>query len=696
MSNQSSSAQDFKIMIRSILSHVRLSFVVIGIILVVEANTQPLTSIPYNMMLETADQLMDAGDFYNAEEYYDKAYRESRDPNIAAQLGYLNYLLRNYKTAATRYNRLLERDDENVYIEDRFYYAMTLKAQGQYPEAMNEFQRFIEFSDQQDLKEIAQKEIKGMQEATLYEENVDVVVSFAEHDINSAFVEYSPKVYPNGDLYFAAIPSRKVVKADPGNDDQYSRIFVSKKSADGYEKPEELDKTINRPRYHTGNPAFSTDGKRMYFTRSKLDGSDLNESELYVSYFEGEEWGPAYEVDGINGDFIITHPVVGELFGDEVLFYVSDMEGGEGGMDIYYSTIRGEDELSAPVNLGPVINTAYDEVTPYNLNGKLYFSSDGHPGLGGLDIFTSEWDGQKWSKAQNLGLNYNSSFDDMNISYDALGQYGFLVSNRPDEQKKNMKSKTCCDDIYEFRIRQLRIDLLVDVNDSNGPLNGATVTLIDRSMSKTDEAQTLPDTSKFNFFLDPDYTYKALITREGYYPDSIEFNTTGIIEDHTINKSIVLKPIPFVPEEEEPEFEIITINEAIRLNNIYYEFEKWDILPDAERDLRVIQDLMMEYPDMVIELSSHTDSRGTTPYNQKLSQRRAQSATLWLQERGVQADRLKAVGYGESQILNGCVNGKRCSEDDHQFNRRTEFKIIEGPQEIIIKKEVLKGVRKDG
>lgn len=663
----------------------------------ISATAQPLSEVPYNQMLEKADELMKLRDYYNAEDWYDKAYRESKDPNIAAQLAYLSYVLRNYESSSKRYERLLKRDDDNIFIDERFFYGMSLKAMGEYQKAAEELGRFIEFSSEDDMKPVARKAIEGMVKAKEFEENVETVVQFAKGKINSAFVEYSPRLYGDSILYFSAIPAKKVVDASPGNDKQYSKIYMSQKNDKGeYEKPEELDKEINRPGFHTGNVAFSGDGKYMYFTRSKLDGNDLESSVLYYSKYDGEEWSPAYPINSLNGEFLVTHPVVGELFGDEVLFFTSDMEGGEGRLDLYYSTIQGEEDFSAPVNLGAVINTPFDEVTPYYHNGTLYFSSDGHPGLGGYDIFSTTWDGVAWSEPVNLGYNYNTTFDDMNISFDAAGINGYIVSNRPDEEKRNMKSKTCCDDIYEFNIRQITIDLIALVSDPNGPLTGAKITLEDKSQARPDESKDNPEGNDFQFYLDQDRSYKAYITRDGYYPDSIEFNTMGILDDYTINKKITLQPIPVEVEEAEPEFETVTINQPIRLNKIYYDFDKWDILPEAEIDLNIIRDLMDQYPDMVIELSSHTDIRGPKRYNQDLSQKRAQSATNWLIERGVASERIKPVGYGEELIINKCKQGTRCSEEEHRFNRRTEVKIIEGPQTILITKEILKGAQRQG
>ena len=267
--------------------------------------SQPLTEIPYNKTLEKADELFNLRDYYSAEEWYNKAYRESRDPNISAQLGYLNYLLRNYKLAQTKYKRLLERDEDNIFIDERYYYGMSLRALGEFNEANTQLERFIEYSSEEDLKPYARLAIEGMKNAGQIQENVETAIQFLDNGVNSAFVEYSPRLYTNGDLYFSAIPSRKVVVADGGNDDQYSKIFVSKLNEDGsYDKPEALEKEINRPGFHTGNVCFTPDGKFMYFNRSKLDGNDLEESVLYYSEFDGEEWSPAYPVESLNGEYL--------------------------------------------------------------------------------------------------------------------------------------------------------------------------------------------------------------------------------------------------------------------------------------------------------------------------------------------------------------------------------------------------------
>ena len=488
------------------------------------------------------------------------------------------------------------------------------------------------------------------------------------------------------ELYIGALPSTELLVL---TDAPFAQIFKTKlDSKERWEKPKALPDKINRPGYHTANPRFSEDGGRMYFTRALMEGDDLVESKIFTSTSSGKNWGAANELVVVNGDYIATHPTVGYLLGNEVLIFSSDMDGGEGGYDLYYSLNQGG-EYTTPVNLGAEINTSGNEFTPYFRENTLYFATDGRPSMGGLDIYSAEWDGTTWEEPMNLGAGYNSGYDDWYFSADEAGTRGFIVSNRPSDATRSVKSKTCCDDIYTFEIRDIILDLLTTVFDdeTKEALPGARVTkfeVVNNNPGKSETKSNEID-NEFNFLLDPDKSYKVTVERDGYFPKEFTFNTVGKYEPETFKAPVYLEKAPTA----EPETRTITINEPIRLNNIYYDLDDDKILLDAEQDLEVILDLMDEYPTMVIELSSHTDAQGTDGYNQRLSQRRAQSAVDWLIGNGVNPDRMQAVGYGETQILNRCVNGVKCTDDQHRFNRRTEFKIIAGPTSIEIKQEVL-------
>ena len=321
----------------------------------------------------------------------------------------------------------------------------------------------------------------------------------------------------------------------------------------------------------------------MFFTRSQLTGNDLSESKIFVSVNKAQNWGAPVELKGINGNYIAKQAAPGVVFGKEVLFFSSNMDGGFGGFDIYYADRINDETYGLPVNLGPLVNSPLDDETPFFLNNNLYFSSTGHPGLGGFDIFRTEWNGQEWGKPANLGAGYNSSYDDIFFSVNEDGKLGFLVSNRPDEDSKSLKSKTCCDDIYQFHIRDIVIDLITTVYDGTVPLPGTKVTVFEVDRGKTGKSQQQVN-DKINdsqFPLDQDKAYKVLIEKEGYMPAEFEFNTVGVVDNFTVRRTIKLaKKVP-----DNSGMETVTINEPIRLNNIYYDFDDDKILPDAEKDL---------------------------------------------------------------------------------------------------------------
>lgn len=652
---------------------------------------QPVTATSYETMIEVAEESAEKKDYANAIEWFEKAYEESKDKDLKVAVGDLYMRLRDYKKAARAYDRVLSRDKDGIYEYLRIDYARALKYQGQYREALNEFRVVASTAANDTVKNDALFELKGIEAMDTYSQNLEAVIEFGGTEINSGSGENSPSRYKDGTLYFSSFNRKTVIVPEEEEDGYEAKIFTSAQADDGtYEKPKALNKKINREGYNNAGVAFSGDGRIMYFTRAKLDVNVLEESTIFMSFSNDDGWGSPNEVPSINGDYLAMHPNEGELFGNRVLFFVSDMDGGYGGYDLYYSTITG-DSYSSPVNLGPSINTEKDDITPFYQNGTLYFSTDGRPGFGGQDIWYATWNGSEFEEITNMGYNYNSPQDDMYLRFSPQATSGFLVSNRPDKDKQKLKgSETCCDDIYKVQLREIVIDLAITVEGPDGPLKEATVEVIDLSIDDDNALQSKTNvvSNDFSFLLEADHKYRVVVTRDGYYPDTtVSFNTVGLLDSYTVKKKVVLQPMPVVPTDGE-EMEIVEANEPIRLNKIYFDLDEAEILPDAEEDLAYLKSLMDQYPDMVIELSSHTDAQGGDDYNRRLSQRRATSTKNWLVDKGVATARIKAVGYGETQITNHCVEGVRCSDTEHRVNRRSEFKIIAGPQTIQIKKQI--------
>ncbi len=672
---------------------------------------QPLNKESYAVMLELAEEYYAIGDYYSALEKYEEAYDERKDNSLNIKMAELQYELRDYVKAERLYRRLIDRAKDNSYDEYKFQYGRVLKMIGKYDKAIDILNEFVASTSDETLKELAQNEIAGAEMAEILpENNKGVAVNNLGRNVNIPLSEYSPAMGSDGKLYFAGLDRDLKDAVEVGEDQtHYSKIFTASKTDRGWEKGVPLDEKINRPGYNSNNVSFSVDGNTMYFTRSLLSGNNLTESKIYMSNKDGASWLGAKEVTGVNGEYIATHPAVGELFGKEVLFFVSDMEGGEGGLDIFYATHKGGGVYGDPVSLGPKINTAGDEMTPYYYDGTLFFSSTGHPGIGGADIFYSTWDGSRWSEPKNMGKGYNTSVDDLYFTMYNEGYSGFLTSNRPGG--RSAKGRTCCDDILGFEIPQMYADLVVGVfSEGKDPILGATVSLVEM----TDGSDTAPETksndkgNRFDYGLGLEKPYMVIATAEGYFPDTMSFNTVGLKASKTFQDNFFLKPKPV-----EPEFITVVEETPILMENILYDFDKDIITQQAEIDLQLIYDIMTEYPEMKIELRSHTDARGDNTYNQDLSQRRTESARRWLVRKGIDRERIEAKGYGETvpQTVSDKVAAKfdflkagdilteeyinalateEMKEIAHGLNRRTEFQIIEGPTSIIIETKRLK------
>ena len=657
-------------------------FLYVLLICTATINAQPLTASKYETMLETANTAAENHDYVTAIDWFEKAYKENKDPNLQVAIGDMYMLLRDYPKAEKIYERILKRDKNDEFFDLRLDFARALKFQGKYKQALDELNGYISTSDNEELKGEAKTELKGILLLETYPENIEAAISFAGETINSPSAESSPAFYSDGSLYFTSQNAKTPTILDGTEGEYHAKIYSASRTPEGtYAKATALDESINRIDFYNTGVSFSQDGQRMYFTRSKFNNNKLENSQIYLSKRVGDKWSAPYPIEAINEGNRSGHPYEGELFGSKVLYFITDIPGGTGGFDIYYSSFAG-DKYEKPVNLGDKINTSKNEESPFWNDGVLYFASNGHPGMGGMDNFYAEWNGSTWAESKNMGYNYNTSYDDTFLRFNQSGTTGFLVSNRTHKDKKKFKNtETCCDDIYLIQIRDLVIDLKIAVNNEKGPLEGATVELFEGTKKVPNDSKTNFLSNDFTFLLDADKSYRAYVTREGYYPDSVSFNTNGIFDDYTVSKLVTLKPKPEAPKR------IVSRNEPILLKSIFFDLDDDKIRQDAEPDLDFLKSLLDKYPDMVIELSSHTDSRGDDEYNKKLSQRRANSTKNWLVDEGIQQVRIKAVGYGETKLLNRCKDNQKCSEEEHQMNRRSEFKIIAGPQTIEINDE---------
>ena len=689
-------------------------------ILLLSANVmlaQPLNKQTSAMMIEIGDEQVELLNFYGALEWFEKAYeadKDLRDNDLAYKIANLHYMLRDYRKADRWYKKVVNkkyRKGTNPYLpEARFIYGRTLKMAEKYDEAILQLEMYIKETKNAVNKPLAEAELMGAQMALGMTPVTGVFIENAGK-ANTKSTETSPFLTDDGTLYYASFLSDEFTVIDGKEGDYHLKVVTStrkekkkgrgKKKKDAkpelgnYQKGKAITAKVNREGYHTGNVTISPDGNIMFFTRMQLEGNTIGESKLFFSEKKGTSWKGAKEVTGINGEYIVKHPAVGEHFGNEVLFFSANMPGGEGGFDIYYATKKGDGVYGDPINLGEVLNTAGDDVSPHYRDGNIYFSSTGHPGVGGFDIFSSQWNGSYWTKPINLGKGYNSPVDDIHFSLDNSGYNGVLVSNRVGT--KSMKSKTCCDDIFTVRIPEVVLELMATTFDEKDQaLPGVSVSLIEvvNNNQGNTEAQTNAKGNNFGFTLNEEVSYMIIGKTEGYYPDTAYLNTVGLTESTVIERQLKLKALP-PPPVEDVYIEIVT-EKPIELKNILFDFDDSKILTESEPDLNFVLEIMNQYPDMVVELGSHTDAQGNDSYNQRLSQRRATSSKSWLTDRGIKPSRIKAVGYGETQIRNQCTNEVKCPDEEHRFNRRTEFKIISGPTSIKIKEKRLQKTSGNG
>ncbi len=653
-------------------------------------SAQPLSEIPLRFKLEAADTAYARMDYFNAVDLYEDCYKETRDPELARKIAISHDKMRDYKRAERWYKRIVEKDTSLLYPDFWYEYGRLLKKNTKYAEAQAVFSKLLASGRAPEKEALVQNEMIGIDLAQTMKMPPDILIESVGNKVNTRNSEASPAVDEDGDLHYVTFDNDEIIKVSSKSDDYHAKIFKSSKDDKGrYRKSKAITDKINRPGFHNSHVSFALDGERMYYTRAIVTGGEVTVSDIYYSEKQGGSWGAPQRASSLNGQFICKHPSVGKIFDSEVLFFSSNRPGTLGGLDLFYAPIERDGSFGQPVHLGERVNTPADEITPNFADGYLYFSSDGHPSLGGFDIFRSEWDGSKLLEPENMGKAYNTSVDDLFFT-PGDDDSGFLVSNR--DGTRSVKSKTCCDDIFTFAKKDIIVKLLATVyegKEGKKELPGATVKMYQKIAEDLGfpDVQKNEEGSEFEFSVDIDRAYKVVAELDGYYPDSAEFNTVGVRESKNFRGVFRLVPKPKPTGADGSETEVYTIFEPIRLNNIYYDLDDDQILPDAEGDLDFILGLMNKYPEMVIELSSHTDSRGEDDYNIDLSQRRANSARQYLIIKGIDGKRIKPKGYGETRLINRCKNGVPCTEAEHRLNRRTEFTILEGPQQIEVKKQ---------
>lgn len=527
--------------------------------------------------------------------------------------------------------------------------------------------------------------------------------------LNSPNLDFSPVQYHQG-LVFVSSNKRHGKMDSNINENAFDLMYADMGPKGKLSKPGPFSLKVNT-RFHEGPVAFSSDMNTMYFTRSNTkngnpvkDAKGIIRLKIYSATKGKEDWGNIQELPFNNDQFSCVHP---SLSSDgQYLYFASDRPGGQGGMDLYYVKKRGNG-WSEPVNLGTEINTADQEVFPYvHSSGKLFFASNQKGTTGGLDLFAVDFQEKIKGRVEKLPAPINSANDDLGLILSASGEVGFVASDRPGGKGK--------DDIYRLDIPgglkglfpPQETDLLVKVfnRETSEVLAGAKVfvmeipeggtayeqDLFDVEVIKNKYGETLLRYSVKPLLFDDDKLMKTDVSglatttikasrkyivavhKDGFTDAHRTYLTNDISMDSRLE--IGLWPIPKIVEPE-PEPPVLELGSIIILDQIFYDFGKSYIRTDASRGLDAVLQLMKDYPGMTIDLTAHTDSRGTKEFNLDLSVRRAASAKYYLTSRGIAENRIKAFGKGEQNPRNRCMDGVTCTEEEYQLNRRTEIKI---------------------
>lgn len=615
-------------------------------------------------LLKTADREFDAFNFIRAIELYERAYEVKPDIRTAGRLAEAYYNVRNYREAEKWYEKLANHDEAK--IDHILQYGHVLRNNSKFREAKAQYQRVALKAEGIITPEELQVLYASCDSAVVWLENpVKAVEIKNQRGWNTPQAEFGAAIGPDG-VYFTSDrldgatkpdliygwtgnPYLTMYKVDP------DRSVVSKTDAkwgDGAN--------------HFGPATFSKAHNEVYFavTRSltrdekRKAGKDVTVNiEIFSNSLDAPNWGEGATPFRYNN---ATEWSVGDPFlspSGDTLYFVSNMPGGRGGTDIYYVVRQAGGGWGDAINMGDAVNTPGDERFPgIDERGDFYFSSDGHLGMGGLDVYKLVRSGGT-QRAANLGYPFNSPYDDFSIRF-AKELEGYVASNR--------SGGVGADDIYWFNLNkvvQIGLEGGVFNEKTKLPVSGAKV-----SLTRTDDPDNpvvvnAGNDGKFKFSLAENADYTLTASQTGFREFTpIAFSTSGIDSSTTLIKDIFLSPV----EEEE----------VVVLRNIYFDFDKADIRPDAALELDKIAAFLNSDPSVRIELSAHADSRGTHEYNMRLTQRRADSAVAYLVKKGIAADRLVAKGYGFTKLANHCAKGVQCTEEEHQWNRRVEFFVI--------------------
>lgn len=595
------------------------------------------------------------------------ANRGYKSENILRKLGNANYFSAKYPEAAKWYQQLLEM---NLVVEPEIYfrYSNALKSIGEFEKADLYMQKFTE-ANKTDSRSTSF--LKNKNYLKDIEEEKDKY-SIGTVNFNSSYSDFGIAFWKDHLIFTSNRPERLMHEKVSAWDGQpLSALFIKED-----DKIKSFKKLTSK--FNISTPVFTKDGNTVYFTQNNVIGNKRGYSKdhstflkIYKAEFINGKWTNITELPFNSNEYSCAHPALSP--DEKTLFFASDMHGTFGDSDIVKVSILGNNSYGEPVNLGNKVNTEGRETFPFvTSNNELYFSSNGHLGLGGLDIFYLDLKDND-AQIKNVGEPVNSPFDDFAVYINQDNKTGYFSSNRP--------NGLGADDIYAITDIYLvptpipyTQSFSGNVTDrlNSAKIDNVKITVLDANFNTLTETRTAKNG-----------TYQtATISAE---PEAIVYIRAEHDDYITDEKRIILpETIGDSKVDIKLDKRIVEVGRGDDLakvfeieNVIYFDYDKSDIRPDAAVELAKVYEVLSEYPKMKIDVRSYTDSRGSHPYNQKLSDQRAKGTIDWLVNEGISKNRLSGKGYGETVLVNDCADGIECTEEQHQKNRRSEFIIID-------------------
>jgi peptidoglycan-associated lipoprotein len=624
---------------------------------------------------DRAYEFFNAGEYFLAIDHFKNTYSKSKDKTIKADMVFMvaecYRLMNDPKNAEIWYKKAVKSAYSKP--EAQYWLAESIKKNGRYQPAIDEYKKYKQLAPSDSR---ADQEIRACELASEWLKNPDAYTVTEMKEVNSKDADFSP-AYARDDfgvIYFTSSrDDAEGNKTHGATGQNYTDIFESRLDKKGKWSIPVGVEALNSV-FEDGTPNFTADFKEIYFTRCESGKREKKGCVVMHSVKKGDTWSDPKDLKLMPDSIIAAHPAISP--DGLTLYFVSDVKGGYGGKDIYFITRdKATSPWSKPQNAGPGINTNGDEVFPYvRSDGSLYFSSDGHIGMGGLDIFKAKLQPDGNWLVQNLKPPINSFADDFGIVFQDGTEAGIFSSTRKGRGN---------DELYAFELPPLRFNItgLVKDEKTNLPIQASLVQLIASDGSNLQvETGTAGD---FKFVLKPAVDYIFLASKKGYLIGKEKVTTRGQEKSRDFLATILLT----------------AIDKPIELPNIFYDFDKWDLRPESMVTLDKLVETLNDNPSVTIELMSHTDARNTVEYNLVLSQKRAQSVVDYLVSKGIDLERLLAKGYGKSspkvvdaeiaaqypflkagtqlteQFVNGLANDEQ-KEIAYQINRRTEFKVL--------------------